>query len=48
MNIFGYPGVTRRMEVCGILGIESGSRPEFGFMPRIPLVSEAIERTELI
>jgi hypothetical protein len=47
MNIFGYPGVTRRMEVCGILGIESGSRPEFGFMPRIPLVSEAIKRTEI-
>ena len=47
MNIFCYPGVTRRAEVCGILGIEPGSLPEFGFMPRIPLFSEATERTEV-
>jgi hypothetical protein len=47
MNIFCYPGVTRRIEVCGILGIEPGSLPEFGFMPRIPLFSEAMERTEV-
>jgi hypothetical protein len=47
MNIFCYPGVTRRMEVCRILGIEPGSRPQFGFMPRIPVVSEATERTEI-
>jgi len=47
MNIFCYPGVTRRMEVCSILGLEPGSVPEFGFMPRIPLLSEAIERTEV-
>jgi hypothetical protein len=47
MNIFCYPGVTRRIEVCRILGIEPGSRPEFGFMPRVPLVSDATERTEI-
>jgi hypothetical protein len=47
MNIFCYPGVTRRTEVCGILGIEPGSVPEFGFMPRVPLLSEATERTEI-
>ena len=47
VNIFCYPGVTRRIEVCGILGIEPGSLPEFGFMPRIPLFSEATERTEV-
>jgi hypothetical protein len=47
MNIFCYPGVTRRREVCGILGFEPGSVPEFGFMPRIPLLSEATERTEI-
>src|SRR5438876_3658950 len=47
MNIFCYPGVTRRIEVGGILGIEPGSLPEFGFMPRIPLFSEATERTEV-
>jgi hypothetical protein len=47
MNIFCYPGVTRRREVCRILGLEPGSVPEFGFMPRVPLLSEAIERTEI-
>ena len=47
MNIFCYPGVTRRIEVCRILGLEPGSLPEFGFMPRVPLFSEATERTEI-
>ncbi len=47
MNIFCYPGVTRRMQVCRILGLEPGSLPEFGFMPRVPLLSEATERTEV-
>ena len=47
MNIFCYPGVTRRTDVCRILGLESGSLPEFGFTPRVPLLSRAIERTEI-
>jgi hypothetical protein len=47
MNIFCYPGVTRRTEVCSVLGLEPGSVPEFGFMPRIPLLNGAIERTEI-
>lgn len=47
MNIFCYPGITRRTEVLGILGIQSGNLPEFGFMPRVPLISEAVERTEI-
>jgi hypothetical protein len=47
MNIFCYPRVTRRKEVSRILGLEPGNLPEFGFMPRVPLISEAIERTEI-
>jgi hypothetical protein len=47
MNIFCYPGVTRRREVCSILGLDPGNLPEFGFMPRVPLLREAIERTEV-
>ncbi|MGB0012297.1 MAG: hypothetical protein WBQ03_11875 [Candidatus Sulfotelmatobacter sp.] len=47
MNVFCYPDVTRRREVCRTLGFEPGSVPEFGFMPRIPLLSEATERTEI-
>lgn len=47
MNIFCYPSVTRRREVCRILGLEPGNVPEFGFMPRVPLLSDATERTEV-
>jgi len=47
MNIFCYPGVTRRAEVCRVLGLEPGKRPEFGFMPRVPLLSQTVERTEI-
>jgi hypothetical protein len=47
MNIFCYPGVTRRKEVSRMLGLEPGNLPEFGFMPRVPLISEALERTEI-
>ncbi len=47
MNIFCYPGVTRRNEICGILGLEPGAVPEFGFMPRVPLLDAAVERTEV-
>jgi hypothetical protein len=47
MNIFCYPGVTRKMEVCRMLGLERGSLPEFGFLPRVPLVTKGTERTEV-
>ena len=47
MNIFCYPGVTKRKEVSSILGTEIGDLPEFGFKPRIPTTSGAIERTEI-
>jgi hypothetical protein len=47
MNIFCYPGVTRRPEVCLILGTEVGDIPQFGFMPRVPLLTGEVERTEV-
>jgi hypothetical protein len=47
MNIFCYPGVTRRREVCLILGTEVRDIPQFGFMPRVPLLTDAVERTEV-
>ena len=47
MNIFCYPGVTKRREVSLLLGIEIGEIPQFGFMPRVPLVTGALERTEV-
>jgi hypothetical protein len=39
MNIFCYPGVTKRRELSLMLGTEIGDLPEFGFKPRIPLTS---------
>lgn len=44
MNIFCYPGVTRRMEVCRILGLEPGLVPEFGFIPRVTQRSNRAHR----
>jgi len=47
MNIFCYPGVTKRREVSLALGTDLGTVPQFGFMPRIPLVTGMVERTEV-
>ena len=47
MNIFCYPGVTKRREVSSMLGTEIGDLPEFGFRPRVPLNSGFVERTEI-
>jgi hypothetical protein len=47
MNIFCYPGVTKRKELSSILGTGTSDLPEFGFKPRIPLTSGSIERTEI-
>lgn len=47
MNIFCYPGVTRRRDLCLLLATETGVLPEFGFKPRVPLTSGFVERTEI-
>ena len=47
MNIFCYPGVTKRREVSLALGTDLGTVPQFGFMPRVPLVTGMVERTEV-
>jgi hypothetical protein len=47
MNIFCYPGITKRREISSILGTGIGDLPEFGFKPRIPLTSGFVERTEI-
>ena len=47
MNIFCYPGATKRKELSSILGTVPGDLPEFGFKPRMPLTSGSIERTEI-
>lgn len=47
MNVFCYPGVLKNGQVCALLGIETGLRPEFGFRPEIPLKSGRCDRTEM-
>src|SRR5216684_1597360 len=47
MNIFCYPGVTKRRELSLLLGTEIGDVPEFGFRPRVPLNSGHVERTKI-
>lgn len=47
MNIFCYPRVLHRPQLCALLGIERGQLPEFGFRPRIPLLNGGCDRTEV-
>lgn len=47
MNIFCYPGVTRDGKVSALLGVEAGTRPDFGFKARVPLASGRFDRTEV-
>jgi hypothetical protein len=47
MNIFCYPGVTGIGKLCGLLGIEEGSVPDFGFKPRTPLRAGKRDNTEI-
>jgi len=39
--------VLRRPGVCGLLSIEGGLRPEFGFRPGTPLTGGKTDRTEI-
>jgi hypothetical protein len=47
MNIFCYPGVSRRKPLCALLGIMPGQRPQFGVKPVTPLVNGHADRTEI-
>ena len=47
MNIFCYPGVLDDGRICGMLGIEAGLVPEFGWRPRVPLAGRGADTTEV-
>ncbi len=47
MNVFCYPGVLRRAQVCSLLGVERGQRPQFGYRPLLALEKGHIDRTEI-
>ena len=46
MNVFCYPRVFGR-EMCGLLGVASGCRSEFGYKPRVPLVRGLVDASEI-
>lgn len=47
MNLFCYPGFTCRPEVCALLGIDRGGRPEFGVRAMLPMHRGEVDRTEI-
>jgi hypothetical protein len=47
MNIFCYPRVLHKRQLCALLGVEPGHVPEFGFRPRIPLLNGKGDQTEV-
>ena len=47
MNIFCHPEVLSTSEVAGVLGIDAGLEPEFGFKPRTPLHGGKTDNTEI-
>ncbi len=47
MNIFCCPGLTASPAVVGMLGMEAGDTPIFGYKPRTPLLSGLCDNTEI-
>jgi hypothetical protein len=47
MNIFCCPRVLGNRSLAAMLGVEPGSRPQFGYRPRVPLANGHIDRTEV-
>lgn len=47
MNVFCYPGVMRRPELCALLGLAPGIRPEFGVRAMLPMRGGEVDRTEI-
>jgi hypothetical protein len=47
MNVFCYPMVLRSKAVAHLLGIEAGTRPQFGLRGRVPLMGGRSDSTEV-
>jgi len=47
MNIFCYPRVMARPELCALLGVKTGLRPEFGVRAMLSMRRGEVDRTEL-
>ncbi|MGP8251279.1 MAG: PGN_0703 family putative restriction endonuclease [Terracidiphilus sp.] len=47
MNIFCTPGVVESAALQGVLGVEAGAQPEFGWKAKAPLANGRFDRTEV-
>jgi hypothetical protein len=47
MNIFCTPGVVESAALQGVLGVEAGVLPEFGWKAKVPLANGRFDRTEV-
>src|SRR5215470_16225045 len=47
MNIFCYPRMLKTPAVPGLLGVQLGSRPQFGYRARVPFANGRVDRTEV-
>ena len=47
MNVFCYPRVLLRLDLCALLGVERGLQPVFGFRPGARLRNGKADRTEI-
>jgi hypothetical protein len=47
MNIFCYPKVLQRSQLCVTLGVERNLSPSFGFKPSVPVSNGKTDRTEI-
>ena len=47
MNVFCYPEILSHWPLCGLLGVERGVRPVFGYKPRTPYRERLADATEV-
>lgn len=47
MSIFCTPGVVESAALQGVLGIEAGAQPEFGWKAKVPFANGRFDRTEV-
>jgi hypothetical protein len=47
MNVFCTPGVVESAALLGVLGVEAGAQPEFGWKAKVPLANGRFDRTEV-
>ena len=47
MNVFCFPGMLRRTNLCALLGVRPGACAEFGVRAQLPMRGGEVDRTEI-